>query len=325
MIALKSVAGCIAFLLAALAPSIHAQTYPARAVRVITPFPAGSGPDAVLRMVGAKLSGYWGQPLLVENRPGANGFIAFEAAKGAAPDGYTLVQMDDAHMAAQPHLFKKLPYNLREDFEPAAALFRTYFFVVVPAASTWKNVGDLVAAARGAGGRLTYGSWFIGSPGHIGAAMLEAAAGISMTHILYKDLGQLYNAVGNNEIGWAFGTAASAGPALRGGRVRFLAVAAPSRVAGYREVPTVREADGPSELVLQAWVALLAPRGAPPAAIARINADVARALAEADVRERYAAFAFEPYAPSPAEILAAIESDSRRYQAIISRARISLD
>ena len=116
-----------------LSPAPHAaQQYPTKPVRIITPFPAGSGPDSVLRVIGEKLSKAWGQQVIVENRPGANGFIAIEAAKKAAPDGYTLVQMDDAHMALQPHLYKNIPYDVTKDFDPVATFFRTYFFVVVP-------------------------------------------------------------------------------------------------------------------------------------------------------------------------------------------------
>jgi tripartite-type tricarboxylate transporter receptor subunit TctC len=309
----------------ALAQPAAAQQFPTKPVRVITPFPAGSGPDSVVRLVGDKLTRGWGQQVIVENRPGANGFIAIEAAKKAAPDGYTLVQMDDAHMAVQPNLYKKLPYDIAKDFDPVATLFRTYFFVVTPAESSWKNVADLIAAAKAKRGELTYGSWFIGSPGHLGAALLEGATGTEMTHVPFKEMTQLYAAVGNNDVAWAFGSAASAGPMYRAKKVKFIAVAAPRRIAGYPDVPTVAEAGGPGNFEVKAWVALLAPRGTPTAVIARINEDVAKALAEPDVRERLAGFAFEPYRSSPGEITKQIDLDSRRYAEVIKRAKISLD
>lgn len=310
---------------AALVQPAAAQQYPAKPVRVITPFPAGSGPDSVVRLVGDKLSKAWGQQLIVENRPGANGLIAIEAAKKAAPDGYTLVQMDDAHMAVQPLLYKQLPYDIAKDFDPVATLFRTYFFVVTPADSSWKSMADLLAAAKAKRGELTYGSWFIGSPGHLGAALLEGVTGTQMTHVPFKEMTQLYAAVGNNDVAWAFGSAASAGPMYRAKKVKFLAVAAPRRIAGFPDVPTVAEAGGPANFDVKAWVALLAPRGTPKAVIAKINADVAKALSEPDVRERLAGFGFEPFSASPEEIAKAIDADSRKYAEVIKRAKISLD
>jgi tripartite-type tricarboxylate transporter receptor subunit TctC len=314
-----------ALALLAFAVAAFAQQYPTKPVRVITPFPSGAGPDSVLRVVGEKLSKMWGQQVIVENRPGANGFIAIEAAKKAAPDGYTLVQMDDTHLALQPHLYKKIPYDINKDFDPVGTLFRTYFFVVVPASSPWKDMKDLIAAAKAKKGDLTYGSWFVGSPGHVGAAMLEAATDTKMTHVPFKEMSQLYTAVGNNDVAWAFGSAASSGPLYRAGKVKYIAVAAPRRVAGFESIPTVAEAGGPAGFEVKAWVALFAPHGTPPAIIAKINQDLAKALAEPDVRERFASFGFEPYASPPAESTANIAADSKRYGDIVKRANISIE
>src|SRR6218665_3055691 len=129
----------------------------------------------------------------------------------ATPDGHELLQMDNAQMAAQPFLFKKLPYDLLRDFEPVTPLLRNYFFVNVPAGSRHKTMADLLASAKAAPHQVNYGSWFVGSPGHIGAVMLEMASATRMTHVPYKDMSQLYVAVGNRELDWAFGSAASAG------------------------------------------------------------------------------------------------------------------
>jgi tripartite-type tricarboxylate transporter receptor subunit TctC len=302
-----------------------AQQYPTKPVRVITPFPAGSGPDSVLRVIGEKLSKAWGQQVIVENRPGANGFIAIEAAKKAAPDGYTLVQMDDAHMALQPHLYKNIPYDVTKDFDPVATFFRTYFFVVVPANSTWKDMKDLVAAAKAKNGDLTYGSWFVGSPGHVGAAMLESATGTQMIHVPFKEMSQLFTAVANNDVAWSFGSAASSGPLYRAGKVKYIAVAAPKRVAGFESVPTVAEAGGPAGFEVKAWVGLFAPRGTPAPIIAKINQDIGKALTEPDVKEKFASFGFEPYAAPPAELTSNIAADMKRYGDIVKKAKISIE
>lgn len=318
-------AACVALGLGLFAGNATAQPYPAKPVRIVTPFAAGSGPDGVLRVVGQKLSGLWGQQVIVENRPGANGFIAIEAAKKAPADGYTLVQMDDTHMALQPHLYRKLPYDVARDFDPVATLFRTHFFVVVPTGSPWKTVDDLVAAAKARPGDVTYGSWFVGSPGHLGGAMLEAETGAQMTHVPYKEASQLYAAVGNGDVAWAFGTAGSSGAMYRAGKVKYIAIAAPTRFAGFPDVPTMAEAGGPAGLEVKAWVALFAPRGTPAPATARVNEDLRKVLADPEVRERLASYGFEPYAASPAEMTREMEADFGRYGEIVKRAKVSID
>jgi len=302
-----------------------AQQFPVRPVKVLTPFPAGSGPDTALRIIGDRLSRTWTQQVVIENRPGGNGIIALEAAKRAVADGYTLAQMDSAMLTAHPHLYKKLPYDPVRDFDPITPLFRNYFFVVVPADSKWKSMSDLIGTARTASGSLTYGSWFIGSPGHLGAALLEAGTGTQMTHVPFKDMLQLYVAVGNNDVGWAFGSVASAGSAYRAGKVRFLAVAAPARVAGYESVPTVGESGGPAGFEVKAWTGLFAPHGTPKAIVSQINENVARAVSEPEVRQRFLAFGYEAFPVAPADMDRLVEAESRRYGDIIRRSNISLD
>lgn len=303
----------------------QAQEFPTKPVRIVTPFPAGSGPEVALRLVADKLGKRWGQPVIVDNRPGASGFIAIEAVKRAAPDGHDLLQMDNAQMAAQPFLFKKLPYDLLRDFEPVTPILRNYFFVTVPVGSSFKTMGDLVASAKAAPDKVNYGSWFIGSPGHIGAAMLESATSTRMTHVPYKEMSQLYVAVGNKEVDWAFGSAASAGAMQRAGRTLYLAVAAPTRVAGFADVPTVAESGGPAGFELSAWTALLAPKGTPKAVVEKIQKDVAAVLAEPDVKDKYATMYYEPFSLNSAQFLQQLRTDSQRYGETIKRLNISLD
>jgi len=309
----------------ALAAPAWAQPFPAKPVKTVLPYSAGSGPDTVMRLVGEKLTRSWGQQLIVENRPGANGWLAIDTVKKSPADGYTLLQLDDTHMALQQHIYSKLPHDLVKDFEPVAPLYRTYFFVVVPANSEWKGVGDLVAAAKAKPGTLSYGSWGIGSVGHVGTAMLEAATATQMSHVPFKEVTQVYSAVANGDVAWAFGTPATAGPMYRAKKVKFLALAAPKRLAEYADIPTVGEAGGPADFEVKTWVGLLAPRGTPKPIIERINADVAKALAEPDVRERLAAVGFEPYATAPEEVANAIAAGSRKYAGVVKRAKISLD
>jgi tripartite-type tricarboxylate transporter receptor subunit TctC len=308
-----------------LASNVMAQAFPAKPVRSVAPYSPGSGPDSVMRILGEKLSKQWGQQLVIDNKPGGSGFIAIGDAKRAAADGYTVLQVDNTHMALQPHLFKSLPYDPVKDFEPVAPLYFTNFFIVVAADSPWKDVADLIKAAKAAPNDITYGSWGIGSVAHVGAATLEAATDSRMVHVPFKEMGQVYSSVASGDIKWAFGTAATAGPMYQAKKVKFLALAAPKRLPGYPNVPTVSEAGGPANFEVQAWVGLFAPAGTPKPTIDKINADVTKVLEAADVRERMATFGFLPYVGAPSELTKAIERDSRKFGEIVKRAKISLD
>lgn len=319
---------CLAVLAAGTAltaPLAHAQNFPTKTVRIVTPFPAGSGPEVALRLVADRLSKLWGQPVIVDNRPGASGFIAIQAVKRAVPDGHELLQMDNAQMAAQPFLYKKLPYDLLRDFEPVTPIFRNYFFINVRAGSPYQNMSDLMASAKAKPDQVTYGSWFVGSPGHIGAAMLETATGTKMTHVPYKEMSQLYAGVANQEVDWAFGSAASAGAMQRAGKTRYLAVAAPKRVAGFAQVPTITESGGPAGFELSAWTALLAPKGAPKETVEKIQKDVASVMADQDFKEKFEAMHYEPFALNTEGFLQQLRADSKRYGDTIKRLNISLD
>jgi tripartite-type tricarboxylate transporter receptor subunit TctC len=179
-----------------LALGAHAQTFPTKAVRIITPFPVGSGPEGVARLVADKLSKTWGQPVTVENRPGGNGFIAIDAFKRGATDGTDLIQLDNVHLTAYPHLFKKLPYDAKADFDVLLPLFKTYFFFTASTESKYKNVADIVADAKANPGKLNYGSWSVGNPVHLGSALFETVTGTEMQHVIYKETSQLYTGVG---------------------------------------------------------------------------------------------------------------------------------
>jgi tripartite-type tricarboxylate transporter receptor subunit TctC len=311
--------------LAVLPCTAIAQKYPEKPVRIITTFPSGSGPDAAMRVIAAKLSKAWGQQVVVDNRPGGNGFIALGLAKTTAADGYTLAQASSAQITTHRLIYRTLPYDPVKDFDPIVPLFRNHFFIVVPTTSSWKSVGDLIAAAKAKPSGLSYGSEFIGSPGHLGAALLEAATGTQMTHVPYKETGQLFAAVGRGDVQWAFGTVGTAGATVQSGSARLLALAAPKRLPNYPDVPTVSEAGGPAGFEVAAWTGLLAPRGTPRAILEKINRDVAQAVQEPDIRERFAAFGYQAWGISPAETSAAMAAEVRSYADTIKRLNLRLD
>jgi tripartite-type tricarboxylate transporter receptor subunit TctC len=303
----------------------RAQDFPTKPVRIITPFPVGSGPEGVVRMVADKLARTWGQPVVVENKPGGNGFIAIDVFKRGATDGHDLIQLDNVHLSAYPHLFKKLPYNPQKDFEPLLPLFKAYFFFTVAADSKYRNVGDLIADAKARPGKLNYGSWSVGNPVHLGSALFDTVAGIETQHIIYKETSQLYTAVATGELTYALGTSATAGPLYRAGKLKFLAAAAPRRIPAYKDVPTVAEAGGPAGFEVSGWTAIAAPKGLPKAVTDKIQRDIEKALAEPDVREKFLSFGYESFTPTRDQFNQYIQSESVRLAGIIRKANASLD
>lgn len=303
----------------------QAQNWPSKAVRIITPFPAGAGPEAVVRVLADKLSKKWGKPVIVENKPGGNGFIAIDAFKRGAQDGYDLMHLDNVHLVAYPYLFKKLPYDPAKDFDPLLPLFRAHFFVTVPSSTKYKTVGDILADARANPNKLNYGSWSIGNPVHLGSALLETMSGTQMQHVTYKEVPMLYAGVATGELDWALGTMASAGPLQRTGKLKFIGVTAPKRLAAYPDVPTVSESGGPAGYEVSGWTAIAAPKGLPMTVVNKIQSDIAGALAEPDMKERYSNFGYESFPIGREQFSQFISTEAAKYAEIVRRARVSLD
>lgn len=320
----------VALIGAAAAARLPAQAqsavdFPNKPVTLFTAFAPGSGPDATLRLVADKLGRLWNQRVMVENRPGGGGFIAMEAARRTAADGYTLLQLDSDHLGAVPHLYKQRGAAAVGAFEPVASIFRTTFLVAVGTDSKLKTMTDLIAAAKAEPGRVNYGSWGVGSPGHLGAELLEDLTGIRMQHVPFREVSQLYPAVGSGDVGWSLGTLPSSSGAYKAGKLRYIAVAATKRLPQMPDVPTAQEAGAPAGFDVNAFVVLVAPKGLPAPVRAKINADMGRVLADPEIRARFDTFAFEPISWSPEEIARAAEAKSRLYEGLVKKANISLE
>jgi tripartite-type tricarboxylate transporter receptor subunit TctC len=308
------------------AAAVNAQAaFPDKPVKVILPFPAGTGPDTVMRMVGERLAKIWGQQVIVENRAGANGWLAMEAVKRSPADGYTLVQVDAPLITLAPHLWKKLPYDPVKDFEPVSPMYRTYYFVTVAADSKWKTVSDLIGAAKLKPDALTYGSSGMGGNLHLGGAMMETAAGVKMTHIPYKETTQIYVSINTGDIHWAVGTASTTQPMLKANKVKYLAITGPKRSPLFPDVPTVAESGGPANYELQTWVGLYAPTGVPKAALTKLNADVGRVLQDPEIQKYLNSVGFEALIQTPAQLQEMAAKDSTKFKEIVKQTNISLD
>ena len=302
-----------------------AQNFPIKSTRAVIPFSAGSGPDMVMRTVGEKLSKEWGQQVMIDNKPGANGWLAETDIKRASPDGYTFAALDTTHIALQPLLYKQMPFDPVADFDPISTLYTTKFFVVVGINSPFKSLNDLISAAKEKNGRLTYGSWGIGSVGHLGAAMLESATRTQMTHVPFKEMPMLYTAVSTGEVDWAFGTAATVSALYQAKKVRFLAYAGPQRMPGYQDVPTVSEASNLPGFELRTWVGVFGPKGIPKSATEKINQSIMKVLVDPEVREKLLVYGLEPWIGTSSDVVKATEQDVKRYSGIIKSANISLE
>lgn len=299
---------------------------PKGTVRMSSVFPTGSGPDSVARIVAEKLQARWGQPVVVEAQPGAAGVLAINGMKGAPPTGNDLVVVDVGNLSINPLIFKKLAYDPEKDLVPVAVLYKTAFFVTVAADGPYKTLKDLLGAAAAAKDKpLTYGSNAVGGPLHLGAARLEGAVGAVMLHVPFKETSQMYASIATGEVNWGFGSIATAGPLVRAGKLRFLAVAARTRSPAMPEVPTLEEAGGPRNLDALTWVALMASSGTPAAVAAEINRAVNEALAQPDVKDKFAAFGFV-HSPGPAQqVVDLMRGDRARYAEVLARVKVSID
>ena len=325
MNAMKRLAGAALAAFSLLGATAHAQDFPSRPVRIITPFPAGAGPEAVVRLVAERLQKKWGKPVVVENKPGANGFIAIDTFKRGSTDGHDLIHLDNVHLVAYPHLFKKLPYDPAKDFDPLTPLFKTYFFVGVSNDSKYKTVGDILADAKARPTALNYGSWSVGNPVHLGSALLESMSNTQMQHVIYKETSQLYTAVATGELNFALGSMATAGPLQRSGRLKFIAVTAPKRHAAFPDVPTVAESGGPAGYEVTGWTTIAAPKGLPKPVADKIQKDIEEALADPEIKQRYATFGYDLFPATREQFNGFIAAESAKYAEVIKRAKVSLD
>jgi tripartite-type tricarboxylate transporter receptor subunit TctC len=259
----------------------RAQAWPNRPIRVIVPFPAGGSPDATARRVADKITVTLGQPVLVENRPGAAGLIGAKAVSAAAPDGYTLLYVNSGHATVQAITGK---LDMDKEFRPITMVGASPFLAAVNPTSPWKTLRELLDGARAQPGRLTFGTAGIGSPAHIAFERIrERAPGLDMVHVPFKGAIEAYNAIVGGQIDFTVAVLGAALPHLQAQRLRPLAVTTVERLALLPAVPTMVEAGVPGYR-FDAWGGFAAPAGTPDEVIARLHAVIVKAAAEPDYR-----------------------------------------
>jgi tripartite-type tricarboxylate transporter receptor subunit TctC len=304
-----------AFAFAACVPSAAlSQSYPSKTVRVIVPFPPGSGVDITTRLVIPKLSDAFGQQFIADNRPGAAGNIGAELAARTAPDGYTLLS-GGAPSAISQSLYPKLGYNLIKDFEPIAFMASVPFMLVVHPSLPVKNVKDLVALARSKRGALTYASTGSGSTPHLTGEILRNLTGIDIVHVPYKGTPPAVTDLISGNVTFMFANSLSVLPHVQSGRLRALAVTSIKRTATTPALPTLAETYPGFESAT--WFALFAPAGTPREIIMRLNAAVNKAVQMPDVREKFVAQGAETLSGSPEQVAAYVKSEVAKWAKVV--------
>ncbi len=286
-----------------------AQNYPQRPVRMIA-VAAGSGPDVIGRMLGAKFAERMGQQFYVENRPGAGGNVGAEFVARAAPDGYTLL-MGSASQAISMTLFPKLGYDLTRDFIPVSMISTAPFVLVVHPSMPVRSVREWIALAKSSRGQLLYSSGGAGTPPHLASQMLRSAAGIDFVHVPYKGIMPAVNDLIGGHVHFSIAVTTAVLPLVQSKRLRGLGVTSATRSALAPEMPTISETIKGFEVI--GWYGLFAPSGTPPAVVTRLYQETQHAIAQPDVVERLLAVGSEPQVMTPAAFAAFVQSEIRKW------------
>ncbi len=303
----------------------RAQGYPAKPIRLIVPYPAGGATDFFARLVFPKVGDALGQPVVVENRPGAGTAIGASEVARSAADGYTLLLGDAGTYAFNPTLYKKLSYDPAKDFAPVSLTGRFALILAVnQSVLNVSSVDEFVQAAKRAPGKIDYGAPGPGSPIHLAMELFKQRAGIAMTPIPYKGGADALSDLIGGRIGALFPDIATGLPQIRAGKIKALAVASEKRVAALPGLPTVGESGYPG-FEAWAWQGFVAPAGTPRDVVMKLNGAFAKVLADPAVKQRLSESGFEPQSSTPEEFAAYMKSEIAKWAKVIRDSNISLD
>jgi len=304
----------------ALAAPAQAQTWPDKPVHIVVAFTPGSATDVIARSVSNELSARLGQPVIIENRPGAGGTIAAAQVSKAAPDGYTLLVNSSGH-TVNPWIYDKLPYDTAKDLRGVSLLARQPNVLVVSPDRGWKTVDDLVKQAKAQPGKMSFASAGVGSATHMNGEKFKVAAGIDVLHVPYKGTPEALNDVMGGRVDYFFSPVVSALSIVRDKRLVALAVGSPARSSVLPDVPTTEEA-GYKGSAYNYWAGLLAPAGTPPAVIERLNKELLAVLALPEVKERLAKIGADAAPIAPAEFDALVVRELKENGELVKAAGI---
>ena len=311
-------AGAVAF------PALAAgnDTFPQRTVRIVVPYAVGIGPDIVARSVADHLARQWGQTVVVDNKPGASGIIAFGDVRRTPPDGHTLYLADTATLAVNPLLHPTLPYDVAKDLAPLSLLFHATFLIWVGGGSRFRTLQDMLDSARRVPGQVSYASLGNGHASQVAVESMARAAGVQLLHVPFKDAGSLFTAVAKADVDFTAFSMNTLMGLMASGRMRPLAVAAKKRLASHPNIPTLPEAGGPA-VEMHPWAAMVGLAGTPQPVLDRLQRDIVAALGSAEVRARGETAGFEITPSTPQGLRARIDADVALYAPLVAEGRVA--
>jgi tripartite-type tricarboxylate transporter receptor subunit TctC len=301
-----------------LAVAVQAQDYPSQPVKVVVPFPAGGGTDALARWFAKGLEAKFGQPFVVENRAGSGTTLGAGFVARAAPDGYTIMLGTSSTYAIAPNVYKKVPFDLK-DFAPVALVAEVPFVLVVNPSLPVKSVKELVALVKAKPGAMTYASAGIGTQHHVNAELLKTLTGIEMTHVPYRGGGPALQDVIAGHVPIYFGDVSTVMPLARAGKVRALALTISQRLEAFPEVPTMHEA-GITNYNASAWQAFVAPAGTPGAIVTRLNQALLEVVKSPETQKRFFELGLRPLTSTPDELGTFMKSELVRWGKVVEAA-----
>jgi tripartite-type tricarboxylate transporter receptor subunit TctC len=305
-------------------PVVCAQSYPAKPIRFYTPYPPGGTTDILARIVGAKMHEAWGQPVVVEAKPGAGGNIGADFVAKSTPDGYTLLMGASGPLAINASLFSKLPYDPAKDFAPVVLSASVPLVLVAHPSLPVKNVREFIALIKARPGQFNYASAGPGSPQHLTAEMFKFMTKVEMTHIPYKGSGPAIVDLIGGQIPFAFESMIPVLPHVKGGKLRGLAVTSAARSPVLPEIATVAEGGVPGFESI-AWYGVVAPAGTPKEIVAKLNGEMVRIANMPDIKQRLMEMGSPPVAGTPDQFGALIKSEIPKWAKVVKQANVSLD
>lgn len=313
----------LAVLAIALSGLAQAQTYPTKPIRVVIPFPAGGSGDFVGRLVGAKLTEAWGQQIVIDYRPGANGTIGAESVVRAPADGYTLLLGNDQTMVILPHIERNMPFKPQTDFALVVQATFVEYVLAINASIPANNLSQLVAYFKASPGKYSYGSVGNGSIHHVSMEMLKNVAGIDVLHVPYKGAAQIITDMTSGQIQTAYLGIPQTMPHAKSGKLKAIAIGSARRLDAAPEVPPIAETF-PGFETTTSWN-YYAPAGTPRDIVMKLNVEINKILAIPEVRERLTSQGLSPIGGSPEQFAARMKADSEKWGAVVRTARIKAD